>query len=448
MNQTLLCLSAAWVMLLPACGGMDLKEEPPDGPLPAADLDCPSELRCETIPAAYKIVNETTGAYGNYDLADRPADGLDIRYIVIHDTDTLFEDAIKLFQNPSNKAAAHYVIRSSDGHVVKMISPRHVAWHAGNWYYNMHSIGIEHSGWAFEGHRWYSEDMYQASAKLVRFLAERYKIPLDRAHILGHEEVPGVDMARQGRMHWDPGPFWDWEHYMQLVRGADPDERPDSGASGIIAIRPAMAENQPIPELTYCFSTDEAANCRPIPGHPVNFLYLRTAPDFAAPLITNPYLTAWPADRVFNWGNRAATGQLYYRVERQGDWDAIFFGGEKVWIHNPGLLSTRAARGITITPKAGLATAPVYGVGYPAAAAYLPPTTAQPIEKIYDLPAGQRYVAKARVSGDYYWAKSYAKDLDPARNVVVKDATEYYQIDFNHRFALVNVSDFDEIPSE
>lgn len=58
----------------------------------------------------------------------------------------------------------------------------------------------------------------------MRFLADRYQIPLDRAHILGHEEVPGGSMARQKSMHWDPGPFWDWDHYMRLVRGEDPDE--------------------------------------------------------------------------------------------------------------------------------------------------------------------------------------------------------------------------------
>ena len=146
-------------------------------------------------------------------------------------------------------------------------------------------------------------------------------------------------------------------------------------------------------------------------------------------------------ESVSNWGNRAATGQLYYRTERRGDWDGINFGGEVAWFFNPGLTSTRAASSVVITPKAGMPTVPVYGVGYPADAAYKAPTTPATIEKIYDLPAGQRYVAMARVKADYYWAKQYIPTLDPAKNIVVKDDTEYYQIDWNHRLALVKVSD-------
>ncbi|WP_142303764.1 N-acetylmuramoyl-L-alanine amidase [Neobacillus soli] len=30
---------------------------------------------------------------------------------------------------------------------------------AGNWYFNMHSIGIEHEGFAVEGTDWYSEQL-------------------------------------------------------------------------------------------------------------------------------------------------------------------------------------------------------------------------------------------------------------------------------------------------
>jgi len=54
----------------------------------------------------------------------------------------------------------------------------------------MHSIGIEHEGYLAHGHRWYTEAQYQSSAKLVRNLAARFNIPLDRDHIIGHEEIP------------------------------------------------------------------------------------------------------------------------------------------------------------------------------------------------------------------------------------------------------------------
>lgn len=442
-NRLYPCLIFSWV--LSSCGDAPIVDEFPPDTMPQADLDCPPELDCETIPAAYALSDAATGSYGNYDLANRPADGLEIRYIVIHDTDTQFDDAVKLFADPSKKAAAHYVIRSSDGHVVKMVEPKHVAWHAGNWYFNMHSIGIEHSGWAFEGHRWYSDAMYRASAKLVRFLAARYKIPLDRAHILGHEEVPGGTAARQQTMHWDPGPYFDWDYYMRLVTEAELDAPPDSGQPGVIAVHPDLAKNRANPQLTYCFSSDETMNCGLLPEKPVNFLFLRQAPDFAAPLLANPYLS-WPPERVYNWGNRAVAGQLYYRVERQGDWDAISFSGEKAWFWNPGLMHTRAALGVVVTPRAGLSSVPVYGFAYPGDAAFMPPLTPPTLEKIYELVAGQRYVARTRMSGDFYFAKTYSKELDPGKNYVIKDSTDYYAIDWNHRFAFVKASDVDEVP--
>jgi N-acetyl-anhydromuramyl-L-alanine amidase AmpD len=53
--------------------------------------------------------------------------------------------------------------------------------------------------------------MYAASARLTAATCRRYGIPVDRKHILGHVEVPGTD-------HTDPGPHWDWDRYIRLVR--------------------------------------------------------------------------------------------------------------------------------------------------------------------------------------------------------------------------------------
>lgn len=59
--------------------------------------------------------------------------------------------------------------------------------------------------------------MYRQSAKLVRYLAHRFGVPLDRAHILGHDNVPGPNADKIKSMHWDPGPYWDWAHYFDLL---------------------------------------------------------------------------------------------------------------------------------------------------------------------------------------------------------------------------------------
>ncbi|MDQ3825808.1 MAG: N-acetylmuramoyl-L-alanine amidase, partial [Actinomycetota bacterium] len=94
-----------------------------------------------------------------------------------------YDSAIAAFQDPHRRVSAHYVIRSSDGQVTQLVHTKDVAFHAGNYWFNMHSLGIEHEGVMVDGARWYTEQMYQASARLVRYLAARYHIPLDREHI-------------------------------------------------------------------------------------------------------------------------------------------------------------------------------------------------------------------------------------------------------------------------
>jgi len=149
--------------------------------------------------------------------------------------------------------SAHYVIRSSDGKIAEMVKPEDAAWQAGNWYFNAHSIGIEHEGYAVDGATWYSETMYQASAKLVKYLADRYDVPLDREHIIGHDNVPGLTPTAQTGMHWDPGTYWDWGHYLDLLGANDEEEPRYVGepweVNGVVAIQPDFEDNQPL--VTY-----------------------------------------------------------------------------------------------------------------------------------------------------------------------------------------------------
>ena len=97
--------------------------------------------------------------------------------------------------------------------------------------------------------------------------------------------------------------------------------------------------------------------------------------------------------------------------------------------------------------KAGAASVPVFGVGYPADSAYMPPTKPAAMEKNYEMLPGQKYPLIGRTTGDYYWAKTYAPAYPYTDFVVVKDGTEYYQISFNHRGALVRTSDVDLVAS-
>lgn len=406
------------------------------------DPECPSDLVCEDIPAAYKVRDAATGSYGNYDVANRPMDGQAIRYIVIHTTEGRWDGVVSHFQNPSASASAHYLVGSQTGRIAKFVSPKHVAWHAGNWYFNMHSIGIEHEAVAIEGKMWFTDAMYEASAKLVRHLAQSYGVPLDREHIIGHDEIPGVTAAKQSSMHWDPGPYFDWDRYMQLLRAPLPSDA-DPGQSGTpIVLRPGYAAN--LQKGSYCFGTS-GMDCRDVADAPANFVYLRTAADPMAPLVENQYLKGWPGDRMNNWGTKLGTGPIYVLAEQKGDWSAIYFGGQKAWFQNPGRSLTRKASAMVITPRTGLTTAPLYGVAYPQDTAFMPPTKPVAIEKIYDVPAGQRYALAARTTGDYYWAKEWVASYDPSKQIVVKDGTEYYQVHFNHRVAWARAADFELI---
>lgn len=146
----------------------------------------------------------------NYTAADRPND-YPIRYVVIHTTQSSYASALNWFQNPAAGVSAHYVVRSSDGQITQVVSEKNITYHAGNWDYNTQSIGIEHEGYVSNG-TWYTDAMYRSSAALTRSICLRYNIPMDRTHIIGHAEVPGAD-------HTDPGPYWNWTYYMQLVKG-------------------------------------------------------------------------------------------------------------------------------------------------------------------------------------------------------------------------------------
>jgi N-acetyl-anhydromuramyl-L-alanine amidase AmpD len=141
-----------------------------------------------------------------------------INAIVIHDTEGRFIGSVRFLQRARTQGSAHFVV-SRRGQIVQLVPVTDVAWHSGNSWWNLHTIGIEHEGWV--GRRAYTEQEYRASAQLVAYLAHRWGVPLDREHVIGHNEVPnpyhrGWFGGAAG--HTDPGMYWNWSHYMHLVR--------------------------------------------------------------------------------------------------------------------------------------------------------------------------------------------------------------------------------------
>ncbi|MEU4035915.1 N-acetylmuramoyl-L-alanine amidase [Streptomyces collinus] len=146
----------------------------------------------------------------NYRRADRP-DDYRVDRVVVHVTQGGYASAVKVFQDPAHRAAAHYVVRR-DGRITQLVRELDVAFHAGNRAYNERSVGIEHEGFVEDASS-FTDAMYASSARLTAAICARYGIPVDREHIVGHVEVPGTD-------HTDPGRFWDWDRYLRLVRAA------------------------------------------------------------------------------------------------------------------------------------------------------------------------------------------------------------------------------------
>jgi N-acetyl-anhydromuramyl-L-alanine amidase AmpD len=135
-------------------------------------------------------------------------DGASIDYIVIHYTDISYARTLRAFNVLSSDVSAHYVIRG-DGHIAQIVHEADTAWHSGNVWYNLHSIGIELELDQVTNPVFTAEEYYAAAA-LVCAISAREGVPLDRSHVIGHNEVPGST-------HTDPGPTWDWPHFMWLV---------------------------------------------------------------------------------------------------------------------------------------------------------------------------------------------------------------------------------------
>ncbi|MCF6526644.1 N-acetylmuramoyl-L-alanine amidase, partial [Streptomyces sp. JJ36] len=291
-------------------------------------------------------------------------------------------------------------LRSSDGRVAQHLRTKDVGWHAGNWFVNAKSVGLEHEGFLTAPDAWYTEAMYRTSARLVRHLARRYDIPLDRRHILGHDNVPGTVPATIPGMHTDPGPYWDWAHYFRLLHAPLHPTAPPG--SPLLTIRPHYPTHQP--RYTGCDTSGD-----PCPAHGSTAVRLHTAPRHDAPLVPDEGLHPGgepSTTGVNDTGARASTGQQYARAGTHGDWTAIWYLGRKAWFHNPPEHPTAVpTRGRLVTPKPGRDTVPVYGRAYPEPAAYPDHITPQPLVPLpYTLKPGQHYAWGLTTPGEYYWA--------------------------------------------
>ncbi len=158
------------------------------------------------IAPEYPLAAAFVPAYsGNYS-----ADGIvSYDYVVVHTQEGSYNGTISWFQNPSSVVSAHYVMRAVDGEVTQMVLDKDRAYHVG--VSNKYALGIEHEGFVADPGKWYTWATYSESALLTRWLTIKHAIPVERAHIVGHVELPMTS-------HTDPGVGWDWDLYMALIK--------------------------------------------------------------------------------------------------------------------------------------------------------------------------------------------------------------------------------------
>jgi len=173
-------------------------------------------LVCACVAAAAPPRSQLA-ADTNYTKAQRPESA--IRFIVIHVSEGTFDGTVAWLRDPRAHASANFVV-GRDGKVAQLVPLHDIAWHAGNWAYNVRSIGIENVGMTDDPSGFTTRE-YRAAARIAAVVARRALIPIDRRHIIGHSEVPDPNDPLQGGgidQHTDPGTYWRWGYFMTLVR--------------------------------------------------------------------------------------------------------------------------------------------------------------------------------------------------------------------------------------
>src|SRR5215212_2735227 len=180
------------------------------------DVEVPQVYTAHSGVTDYAQAVWRQAAFCNYTNSDRVT-SYDIFKIVIHVAEGPYSGTISWFENCAAQGSAHYVVNSKGG-MAQCVRDEDIAWHAGWWYTNTRSIGIEHAGY-IDKQDWFTKSMYNTSARLSAWCCKKYKIPIDRKHIIGHSEVPGCSSGSGGGVdcHTDPGPYWNWNKYMRLI---------------------------------------------------------------------------------------------------------------------------------------------------------------------------------------------------------------------------------------
>ncbi|MDB6023840.1 MAG: N-acetylmuramoyl-L-alanine amidase family 2 [Verrucomicrobiales bacterium] len=158
------------------------------------------------------------------------------RFMVEHDMEGYYASTISYFQRSSTMVSMTYCVNgkkdtSSDyaaGEITQMVREAYYSWGARCW--NQYCHGTEHEGFV-SNPAWFTDAMYNTSSLATRHVCDKYSLAKDRNHIIGHDQKRisawRTWMSGQGYSdafincndHTDPGAYWDWTRYVDLVKG-------------------------------------------------------------------------------------------------------------------------------------------------------------------------------------------------------------------------------------
>jgi hypothetical protein len=348
--------------------------------------------------AAYNCIVPTSYAGVTYNTANRPSD-LPLLGVTIHDTEENLDDTIATFWNQSNGVSIHYVV-DTDGTVYQCLHEKDIAFQNGNYWYNQRTIGIEHVGVDATGYQWYNATQYLGSAKLAAYLLTRYGIPLDHEHLMSHGTTPSPTLASSPN-HVDPGPYWLWAYYLNLINQQGVPFATGPTPAGVIRLDPASGR-QPAGSG----GAETTAN--------FNFFTLYTQPSTTSAKLaskgsagditdeSNNIETMLSYDTVAQQPDSAGTGDTMYQIWygamlTNSSWSGT---GTKAWIAVPPGAAEQGYGTVVTLSKKGKAAS------------------------IYGQPGGTSgNVVGSTPSGSVY--------LSPWR--VTVSGTTWYAINYNHR---------------
>lgn len=408
-----------------------------------SNVDYPGAIDCLlSPPTTYDCNNLESPGNCNYTGSDRPTScsvfvspsaplavtqPCNVDQIVIHDTDSSLASTLNEFLCLGNdvndptcvQSSVHYII-DTDGTIYQVVHEHDIAYHDGNFWSNMHSIGIEHVGFDATGYLWYNTAQYTASAKLVASLLKKYHLPLDRDHVVAHGTVPSPTLASSPN-HVDPGPYWLWDYYFHLInqRGV-----PLNSATPLhtITLHPKTDQRPFGPN-----GTETPAN--------FNFFNLYNGPSTSSGLIPagntsditdityniEPGMSYYYLAKV---PDAAGTGdtmyEIWYGVEDQLHLDppSFFAGAKKVWLAVP---RGAGVEGRSPAKPGKSHSSSVVAIVKSSADIYGRPTS-----------ASQYIIGSAPLASIFY--SGYTLVEDNTSNL-------WYEINFNHRHAWVPSSE-------